>query len=145
MISTDIVQVLDLVDADDPILAREGFFECIELGAFGGETRATDAILGLAGREETVVVVIRHFVPGMERNESAVEYIKRNFAEWLYIKLFLIVGVASSSILYSPLAVKNSRSWTSSGQIPSAILTIHRNLLISSPEYPKRAPKTTST
>ena len=67
MISADIVQILDLVDPDYPIFTREGFFESIELRPFGGETRATDAILGLPGREKAVVVVVRHFVPETKR------------------------------------------------------------------------------
>ena len=67
MISADIVQILDLVDPDYPIFTREGFFESIELRPFGGETRATDTILCLPGREKAVVVIIRHFVPEMKR------------------------------------------------------------------------------
>src|ERR1700760_1041589 len=58
----------------------------------------------------------------------------QSYAFTTYIKLFFMVGVASSSTRYSPREVKKSRSFTSSGQIPSAIRTIHKNLLISSPE-----------
>lgn len=63
MIPTNIVQILDLVDTDDPILTGEGLFKGIELRTFDWEPRATHTILGLAMREEVVVVIVRHFIP----------------------------------------------------------------------------------
>ena len=63
MIPTYVVQVLHLVDPDDPVLAGEGFFERAELGPLLGETGASDAVGGLAGGEEVVEVVVGHFVP----------------------------------------------------------------------------------
>ena len=54
-----------------------------------------------------------------------------------YMREFFMVSVAASSTLYSPLAVKKSRSVTSSGQTPSAILIIHRNYNRSIDEPPE--------
>lgn len=63
MIPSQVVQVLDFVDPDNPVLRRERFLERVESGRLGGETGASDTILGLAGGEESVIVVVRHFVP----------------------------------------------------------------------------------
>ena len=60
--SAQVVGLLDLVDADDPVLAGEGLLDGAELGANGGQLGAADAVLGLTGREERVVVVIGHLV-----------------------------------------------------------------------------------
>jgi hypothetical protein len=62
MISVEVIKILDLVNSDDPVFAGESFFQGRELGAFGGELRAADAVGGLAGGEERVVVVVGHFV-----------------------------------------------------------------------------------
>lgn len=129
MISAEIIQILDLIDTNDPVLASESLLNGAELRTLGRETSTADTVGGLSGREKGVVVVVRHLVP--KRLSVGCDDERRWKA---YIKLFLIVGVAWSSTRYSPLAVKKSRSLTSSGQMPSAILTIHKNLLISSPE-----------
>ena len=63
MIPPHIIQILHLVNADDPVLASEGLLEGVELGPFGRHARAADAVLGLARREEGVVAVVGHFVP----------------------------------------------------------------------------------
>jgi len=57
-----VVQVLDLVDPDDPVLGREGLLDRAELGPGGGEFAASHAVGSLAGGEERVVVVVRHLV-----------------------------------------------------------------------------------
>ena len=58
----EVVGLLDLVDADDPVLAGEGLLDGAELGADGGQLGAADAVLGLASGEEGVVVVVGHLV-----------------------------------------------------------------------------------
>ena len=124
-----IIKIFDFVDSDDPVLAGEGFFNTVESWANIWQLDAPNSILRLSSREERVVVVVRHFIP-----RQCVSHEKSSRNREPYIKLFFIVSVAPSSTLYSPRSVKKSRSFTSSGQIPSAILTIHKNLLISSPE-----------
>ena len=66
MVPADIVKVLDLIDADDPVLARECLVQCAELGPLLREPGAADTVLGLARGEERVVVVVGHFVPRHE-------------------------------------------------------------------------------
>lgn len=129
MIPAYVVKIFDFVDSDDPVLAGEGFFNTVESWTNIWQLDAPDSILRLPSREERVVVVVRHLIP-----RQGVSHEKSSRNREPYIKLFFIVSVAPSSTLYSPRSVKKSRSFTSSGQIPSAILTIHRNLLISSPE-----------
>lgn len=63
VVAAQVVKVLDLVDSDDPVLAGEGFLDRGELRALGGETDTADTVLGLAGGEEGVEVVVRHLVP----------------------------------------------------------------------------------
>ena len=64
MVSAEVIEILHLEDADDPVLAREGLLERVERRRFGGEARAADAVSGLAGGEHGLVVVVGHFVPG---------------------------------------------------------------------------------
>jgi len=52
VVSAHIVEVLDLVDSDDPILAGEGFLNCVESWALSWHFDASDSILRLSGREE---------------------------------------------------------------------------------------------
>ena len=63
MVSTHIVEVLHLVDSDDPILARESFLNSCELRAFRGQPRASHPVYSLTGGEQRIVVVVRHLVP----------------------------------------------------------------------------------
>jgi hypothetical protein len=63
VISAYIIQVLDLVDSDDPVLTREGFLDGIEDGADIWKLNASDTILRLSCGEERVVVVVGHLVP----------------------------------------------------------------------------------
>ena len=58
MVSADVVKVLDLVDSDDPVLAREGFLDCIEDWADVGHLHTSDTVLCLSGWEKGVVVVV---------------------------------------------------------------------------------------
>lgn len=62
MRTAKIIQILDLVNSDDPVLAGKGLLHRAELRALGRQTDATDAVGGLAGREERIVVVVRHLV-----------------------------------------------------------------------------------
>jgi hypothetical protein len=63
MVSPKVVQILNLVDPDDPVLAREGFLDRCQLWALGRKSYATDTVSGLAGGEEGVVVIVGHLVP----------------------------------------------------------------------------------
>lgn len=132
VVSAEVVEILDLVDTDDPVLAGEGLLDSGKLRALSRKTNIADTVHGLALREEVVVVVVGHLVPAATVSMGST--IDNVGTRHKYIKLFFMVGVASSSTLYSPRGVKKFLSLTSSGQIPSAILTIHKNLLMSSPE-----------
>ena len=68
MISAHIVQVLDLVDPDDPILTRKCFLQRSQLRAFSRKLRSSHPVLRLPGREQSVVIVIRHFVPKLRQH-----------------------------------------------------------------------------
>lgn len=63
MITAEVIQVFDLVETNNPVLAGESLFQCVELGAFLGKFCATDTVHGLTSRKERLVVVIRHLVP----------------------------------------------------------------------------------
>jgi hypothetical protein len=64
VIAAKVVEILDLVDPNDPVLAGKGLLDGAELGALCRETRVTNTILGLSSGEQCVVVVVRHLVPG---------------------------------------------------------------------------------
>lgn len=63
MRSPKVIQILDLVNPNDPIVAGERFVQGGELGSFDGETRTSDTIDALSFTEEFVVLVVGHFVP----------------------------------------------------------------------------------
>lgn len=67
VVAANVVEWLHLVDTDNPVLAGECFLERAKLGSFGGESGATNAVLGLAAGEELVEVVVGHFVPFLSR------------------------------------------------------------------------------
>ena len=52
VVTTKVVQILNLVEADDPVLAGESLFQCVELGAFLGKFCTTDTVHGLTSWEE---------------------------------------------------------------------------------------------
>jgi hypothetical protein len=58
VVSADIVKILDLVNSDDPVLARESLFHGVKNGPYFWQLDATDSILSLSGREERIVVVV---------------------------------------------------------------------------------------
>ena len=62
MAATQIIQVFNLIDSNNPVLARESLLKRAQFWALRWEFRTTDAILRLARREERVVVVVRHLV-----------------------------------------------------------------------------------
>lgn len=68
MISAHIVQVLDLVDPDDPVLTRECFLQSSQLRAFRRKLRSSHPVLRLPSREQSVVIVVRHFVPKLRQH-----------------------------------------------------------------------------
>jgi hypothetical protein len=57
-----VIRLLHLVDADDPVLAGESLLDGAELGALGGQLGAADAVLSLARGKEGVIVVVGHLV-----------------------------------------------------------------------------------
>jgi hypothetical protein len=57
-ISARVVKVLDLEDADDPVLAGEGFLDGVEGWADVGHLDTADAVLALSRGEEGAVVVV---------------------------------------------------------------------------------------
>lgn len=63
VVSAQVVEVLDLIDTDNPVFTGEGFFQSRELRAFGGEFGPTYTVSSLAHWEKLVEVVVRHFVP----------------------------------------------------------------------------------
>jgi hypothetical protein len=58
VVSADIIKILDLVNSDNPVLARESLFHSIEDGPYFWQLDTTDSILSLSGWEERVVVVV---------------------------------------------------------------------------------------
>lgn len=72
MVPPKIIQVLDLVDSDDPVLTRESFFQCAKLWPLCGQTRSADSVLCLSCREKRIIVIVRHFVPVSD--ESAIAH-----------------------------------------------------------------------
>lgn len=58
VVSADVVEILDLVDSDDPVLAGESLLNCIERWTDIWQLNASDSILRLPGWEERVVVVV---------------------------------------------------------------------------------------
>lgn len=63
MISTNIVQIFDLVYPNDPVLTCERLLESIERWPFVGHASSSYPILRLPGWEEGIEVIVRHFVP----------------------------------------------------------------------------------
>lgn len=63
MVSAEVIEILDLVNADDPVFAGESLLEAVENGALVWQPGASDAVHGLTRREQGVVVVIRQLVP----------------------------------------------------------------------------------
>lgn len=57
-----VVVVLDLVNSNDPVLTGKCLLERVQLRAGSRQTRATDAVSGLASWEQRVVVVVAHLV-----------------------------------------------------------------------------------
>lgn len=63
MITADIIKVLDLVDSNDPVLAGECLLDRVQDRADVRKPGTADAICGLPGWEEAVVIVVGHLVP----------------------------------------------------------------------------------
>lgn len=63
MISSDVIQLFDLIYPNDPILTRERLLESVQLWILSRKSGPSNPILGLPRREEGVVVVIRHLIP----------------------------------------------------------------------------------
>ena len=57
-----IIQILNLIDPNNPILARESLLQRLDLWALSRHLALSDPIHGLSGREERVVVVVGHLV-----------------------------------------------------------------------------------
>lgn len=62
MVSPQIIQVLHLVDSNDPVLRCERLFHSTEFRTLLWQACSSDTVHGLTGWEERVVVVVRHFV-----------------------------------------------------------------------------------
>jgi hypothetical protein len=106
MVSAYVVEVFDLVDPDNPVLACKRLFQRAELGALLRQSNAAHTVLGLASGEQRVVVIVRHFVPKQEGVSKINFHAMGGESVATHMSEFRIVGVASSSTLYSPLAVK---------------------------------------
>jgi hypothetical protein len=63
VVTAEVVQVLDLVETNNPVLTSEGLLQRVELGTLRGELGATNPVDRLARREEALVVVVGHLVP----------------------------------------------------------------------------------
>lgn len=70
VVTAHVVKVLDLVDADDPVLAGEGLLHRVEDGALVRQPDTTHAISNLASGEQVGIVVVRHLVPRIAVNTS---------------------------------------------------------------------------
>lgn len=62
MSPAQIIERLDLVDPDDPVLAGKSLFERAQLRALSWELLSPHSVHRLAGREKRVVVVVAHLV-----------------------------------------------------------------------------------
>jgi len=58
MVTPKVIEVLDLVNSDDPVLAREGLLEDAKLRRFCRQPSATDTVSGLTSREQLVELVV---------------------------------------------------------------------------------------
>ena len=58
MVPANVIKILDFVDPNNPILACESFLKCVELRTLGWKTASPNTILGLAGWEEGVVIIV---------------------------------------------------------------------------------------
>jgi hypothetical protein len=96
MVSTDIVKILDFIDADNPVLARESLLHSVEYRAYFWQFNATHSVLGLSRWEERVIVVVRHLVPA---HVLAIIYEIENY--FLHQALFHSL---SGSIIHSVLS-----------------------------------------
>lgn len=65
MVSAEVVQVLDLVNANDPVFTGKSFLDRVKDGALGGNTGTADSVGRLSWGEEAGEVVVRHLVPAM--------------------------------------------------------------------------------
>lgn len=63
MVSANIVEVFDLVNPDDPVLAGVGLLERIEDRTGIRESDTSDTVGCLSRREKGCVVVVGHLVP----------------------------------------------------------------------------------
>lgn len=63
VIATKVVEILDFVDANDPVLASEGLFHSADFGRLRGKSHVTDPIYCLTWRKHVLEVVVRQFVP----------------------------------------------------------------------------------
>ena len=70
MISPNVIQILDLVDPNDPIFACESFLQRTELGSLRRQARSSNPVLSLSRREQRVVVVVRHLIPSQWVSET---------------------------------------------------------------------------
>jgi len=57
-----VIEVLDLINPNDPVLRRKRLLDGAKLRALRRETTPTYTVLSLTGREKAVVVVVRHLV-----------------------------------------------------------------------------------
>lgn len=58
VVTTKVVEVLDLVNPDDPVLTGEGLLNGAKLRTLSRQTRVTDTVLCLTCREKRIVVVV---------------------------------------------------------------------------------------
>ena len=63
MVTTNVVKVLDLVDANDPVLTGERLLDDVQDRSLLRKANPTNSILSLTGREQALVVVVGHLVP----------------------------------------------------------------------------------
>lgn len=67
VISPNVIEILDLVNSDDPVFTGECFLQSVQNRAFFWKSDATNTVRSLTGREKVLVVVIRHLVPDSRR------------------------------------------------------------------------------
>lgn len=64
MVTVKVVKILDLIDANNPVLTGESLVHSVDSVALGGDLDTSDSIMAMSVGEKGSEVVVRHLVPG---------------------------------------------------------------------------------
>ena len=63
VVAANVIQILDLVDTDNPVLASESLLQCIKGRTLGRHGGVSNSINSSSRREHACVIVVGHLVP----------------------------------------------------------------------------------